>query len=131
MVTTLQEKIEISSVVEHIPQQSDHKSSRFVFSYIITIANYSDKPVQLLSRHWVIKDANNKVEEVYGEGVVGKQPVIEPNKEFTYSSGAVLDTEIGTMEGRYFFVAHTNKGNLVEFEVPIPKFVLSVPRTLH
>jgi len=108
-------------------QQSDINNKRFVFAYTITIANESEIPFQLLSRHWIIQDANRKIEEVYGEGVVGEQPLINPGESYTYSSGAVLETEMGTMEGRYFMLSQTND----EFEVVIPKFVLSVPRTLH
>ena len=114
-----------------MPQQSDTKENRFVFSYTITIRNNSDFDVQLLSRHWIIQDANRKIEEVYGEGVVGQQPLISPGAEFSYSSGAVLETEIGTMEGRYFFVDKSTVQKPEEFAVTIPKFVLSVPRVLH
>ena len=117
----------ISVVTSYVEPQSDAASNRYVFAYTITIENSSDEPFQLMSRHWLIKDANSKVEEVYGEGVVGDQPVIAPGEKYTYSSGAVLETEMGTMEGRYFMHSH----NKNEFEVTIPKFVLSVPRTLH
>ena len=98
-----------------------------MFSYTITIKNVSEKPFQLLSRHWIIQDANRRVEEVYGEGVIGEQPLIDPGESYTYTSGTVLETEMGTMEGRYFMVGDSND----EFEVAIPKFVLSVPRVLH
>lgn len=131
MLCAVQDKIEIRAVTEHVPQQSNVKSKRYVFSYTITIANHSDSPIQLLSRHWVIQDANRKIEEVYGEGVIGQQPLIEPGKDFSYSSGAVLDTEMGTMEGRYFFISENADNRKTEFEVSIPQFVLSVPRTLH
>ena len=120
-------KVKVSALTGFIEQQSDVNNKRFVFSYTITIENVSDSAFQLVSRHWVIQDANRKVEEVYGEGVVGEQPVIEPGESYTYTSGAVLETEMGTMEGRYFMI---NKAKN-EFEVPIPKFVLSVPRTIH
>jgi len=120
-------KIKISAVTDFVEQQSDINNKRFVFAYTITIANESEIPFQLLSRHWIIQDANRKIEEVYGEGVVGEQPLINPGESYTYSSGAVLETEMGTMEGRYFMLSQTND----EFEVVIPKFVLSVPRTLH
>ena len=117
----------ISTKTGFIEQQSDLENGRFVFSYTITIENISEKPFQLLSRHWIIKDANRKVEEVYGEGVIGEQPLIVPGESYTYTSGTVLETEMGTMEGRYFMVGDTNK----QFEVTIPRFVLSIPRTLH
>ena len=117
----------ISIVSSYVKQQSDEENSRFVFAYTITIENISDETFQLVSRHWLIQDANRKIEEVYGEGVVGEQPMIAPGEKYTYSSGAVLETEMGTMEGRYFMLSN----NKNEFEVTIPKFVLSVPRTLH
>jgi ApaG protein len=120
-------KINITAVTGFIEQQSDVDNNRFVFAYTITIENVSDEPFQLVSRHWVIQDANRKVEEVYGEGVVGEQPIIKPGEKYSYSSGAVLETEMGTMEGRYFMLSEKDH----EFEVTIPKFVLTVPRVLH
>ncbi len=123
----MNDKVKVSTITDYIPQQSDENNKRFVFSYTITIENNSDTTFQLISRHWLIQDANLKIEEVYGEGVVGEQPVINPGESYTYSSGAVLETEIGTMEGRYFMQTKSND----EFEVKIPKFVLSVPRVLH
>lgn len=121
----------ITSATGYVESQSDAKSSRYVFSYTITIENQSEYPCQLLSRHWVIQDANQKIEEIYGEGVIGQQPVIEPGEKYRYSSGAVLETEIGTMEGRYFMICKSDEEGHLEFDVQIPKFVLSVPRTIH
>ena len=123
--------IKVTAVSKYVPQQSDSNSSRFVFAYTITIKNMSLEPVQLLSRQWLIQDANQKVEEVLGDGVIGQQPLIQPGNEFTYSSGAVLETDMGTMEGSYIFVSKLNGETSEEFSVPIPKFLLSVPRTLH
>ena len=123
--------IRVSSVTSYVEQQSDPKSKRFVFSYTVTISNNSKQTVQLLSRHWVIQNADRKIEEVYGEGVIGQQPVIAPGRNYVYSSGAVLETEMGTMEGRYFMVTKSVEDGNNEFEVPIPKFVLTVPRILH
>ncbi|MEM7358088.1 MAG: Co2+/Mg2+ efflux protein ApaG [Pseudomonadota bacterium] len=123
----MNDRATIKTVSGFVEQQSDAQNNRFVFAYTITIENISDKPFQLLSRHWVIQDANRKIEEVYGDGVVGEQPVIKPGQSYTYSSGAVLETEMGTMEGRYFMQSE----NEDEFEVAIPKFVLTVPRILH
>jgi ApaG protein len=117
----------IKTVTGYIKQQSDVKNNRFVFAYTITIENTSETAFQLVSRHWIIQDANGKVEEVIGDGVVGEQPIIKPKESFTYSSGAVLETEIGTMEGTYFMLSE----NQDKFEVTIPRFTLSVPRTLH
>ena len=123
----MKRKINITAVTGFVEQQSDRDNNRFVFAYTITIENVSDEPFQLVSRHWVIQDANRKVEEVYGEGVVGEQPIIKPGEKYSYSSGAVLETEMGTMEGRYFMLSEKDD----EFEVSIPKFVLTVPRVLH
>ena len=123
----MMEKVNITTVTGFVEQQSDRDNNRFVFAYTITIENISDEPFQLVSRHWVIQDANQKVEEVYGDGVVGEQPVIKPGEKYSYSSGAVLETEMGTMEGRYFMLSEEQN----EFEVSIPKFVLTVPRVLH
>ena len=120
-------KATITTVSNFIEQQSNIESNRFVYSYKITIENTSKSAIQLLSRHWVIQDANQKIEEVYGDGVVGEQPVIQPGESYSYTSGAVLETDLGTMEGRYFMI---NKEKDT-FEVPIPKFLLSVPRTIH
>jgi len=116
----------ISTKTSFIEQQSNTNQNRFVFSYTITIKNISNSPFQLMSRHWVIQDGNQKIEEVYGEGVIGEQPIILPQKSYTYTSGAVLETDIGTMEGRYFMLSNDK-----EFEVTIPKFLLSIPRTMH
>ena len=124
----------ISVKTSFIPQQSDKDKNYFVFSYTITIKNISDSPFQLISRFWLIQDANQKIEEVFGEGVIGQQPIIRPGESFTYTSGAVLETEIGTMEGKYFMRSLSQADRQTdnqEFEVPIEKFVLSVPRILH
>jgi len=120
-------KAQISAKTDFIEQQSNPTKKHYVFAYTITIKNVSNAPFQLISRHWIIEDANKNVEEVFGDGVIGEQPTIQPGDSYTYSSGAILKTEIGTMEGRYFMLADTNN----KFEVPIPKFVLSIPRVLH
>lgn len=120
-------KIQIVPLVKHLADQSDEAENRYVFSYTITLTNNSDSTVQLLSRHWVITDANNQVQEVRGQGVVGEQPVIRPGQSFGYTSGTVLSTPVGTMSGSYQMV--TEDGT--KFEAPIPQFVLSVPRVLH
>ena len=122
----MSDKIIISCISNFIEQQSDIEKNQYVFSYTITIRNRSQSSCQLISRHWIIQDANRKVEEVYGEGVVGEQPIILPDQQYTYTSGAVLETEIGTMEGRYFMLFEDQ-----EVAVPIPKFVLAIPRILH
>lgn len=123
----MSKKAKITAVTDYVEQQSDVLNDRYVFAYTITIENVSEDTFQLISRHWVIQDANLSTEEIYGEGVVGEQPLIKPGERYSYSSGAVLKTEMGTMEGRYFMLSDSHD----QFEVPIPKFVLSVPRTLH
>ena len=124
--------IQVSAISEFVPQQSDTNGKRFVYSYTITIENKSDITYQLLSRHWVIQDGNMKVEEVFGDGVIGEQPKIDPGESYVYSSGAVLETDIGTMEGRYFFKACESNTEMNEqIEIPIPKFLLSIPRVVH
>jgi ApaG protein len=116
-------KVKTAYLDEH--SQPDQK--RFAFAYTITIENKSDIPAQLISRHWVITDANEVVQEVNGMGVVGQQPRILPGESYTYSSGAVLETQAGTMEGSYQM--QTDNGN--QFNVPIPAFSLTRPQSLH
>ena len=107
--------------------QSKPNDNKHAFSYTITISNDGDETVQLLSRHWIISDGNNEVEEVHGSGVVGQTPIIPAGESFTYSSGALIKTEQGTMEGSYQFIDHSNN----PFEVQIPIFRLSVDGVLH
>ena len=120
-------KIQIVAQVKHLAEQSDESDNRFVFSYTITLTNNGDSTVQLLSRHWVITDSNNQVQEVRGQGVVGEQPVLKPGQSFGYTSGTVISTPVGTMTGSYQMVAEDG----TKFDAPIPQFVLSVPRVLH
>ena len=120
-------RIQISVQVRYLADQSDEAENRHVFAYTITLTNEGEHAVQLLSRHWIINDANNHVQEVKGKGVVGEQPVIKPGESFEYTSGTVLATQVGTMSGSYQMQV-VDGG---EFSVPIPQFVLSVPRVLH
>ena len=110
-----------------VPDQSDPVQNRFVFSYTITIRNQGGVPAKLLNRHWVITDANGKVQEVRGEGVVGEQPHLKPGEGFRYSSGAVLETPVGSMQGAYQMV--NDRGE--NFDAPIAPFRLAVPGMLH
>ena len=119
--------IRISVQTAYLPDQSEPDAERFVFSYTITIRNDGQGPARLLNRHWVITDANGEVQEVRGEGVVGEQPYLRPGESFRYTSGTVLATPVGSMEGEYEMVA--DDGAL--FLAPIAAFSLSVPRTLH
>jgi ApaG protein len=120
-------RIKNTTEVNYLAEQSDEADNRFVFAYTITITNEGDATVKLISRHWIITDANQYMQEVRGQGVVGEQPVLQPNQSFEYTSGTVLATQVGTMSGSYQMV--TEDGT--KFDAPIPQFVLSVPRVLH
>ena len=120
-------RINVATQVNYLAEQSDEADNRYVFAYTITISNIGHATVRLVSRHWLITDAHNHVQEVRGPGVVGEQPSLEPNQSFEYTSGTVLSTQVGTMSGSYRMVAEDG----TEFDAPIPQFVLSVPRVLH
>ena len=120
-------RIQVTVQVRYIADQSDEADNRHVFAYTITLTNGGEHGVQLLSRHWIITDSNNHVQEVKGKGVVGEQPVIKQGQSFEYTSGTVLATQVGTMSGSYKMQVVGGE----EFTVPIPQFVLSVPRVLH
>ena len=120
-------QIDIDVVTDYIYEQSDPTVDRYVFAYTITINNRGAIPAKLLNRHWLITDANGKVQEVRGEGVVGEQPHLNPGEHFEYTSGAVLETPVGVMEGEYEMV--TDEGDT--FLAPIDRFSLAIPRTLH
>jgi len=119
--------IRVSVESNYLPEQSDPGSERYVFSYTITIHNAGDEAAKLLRRHWIITDANGKVQEVRGDGVVGEQPHLAPGQGFRYSSGAILETPVGTMEGSYQMV--TDEGRA--FDAPIAPFRLAMPGILH
>ena len=119
--------IRIQVVTDYVDEQSEPEADRYVFSYTITISNIGELPARLISRHWVITDANGKVQEVTGDGVVGEQPHLNPGEEFRYSSGAVLETPVGAMQGLYRMEAD----NGVNFDAPIAPFTLAVPGVLH
>jgi ApaG protein len=119
--------IEVSAATQYLADQSDEAASRYVFAYTITLRNTGSVAAQLISRHWVITDAQGLVQEVRGLGVVGAQPLLEPGESFEYSSGAAIATAVGTMKGSYQMVATDG----TRFEAAIPEFTLSVPRVLH
>jgi ApaG protein len=119
--------IRIDVVTDYVDEQSEPDSDRYVFAYTITIANNGNVAATLMSRHWVITDANGKVQEVSGDGVVGEQPHLKPGEEFRYSSGAVLETPVGAMQGLYRMQAEGG----VSFDAPIAPFTLAVPGLLH
>ena len=117
----------VSVKTRYLAEQSEPERSNYAFAYTITIRNTGQVAAQLISRHWVIVDGNNHVEEVRGLGVVGHQPLLQPGEQFEYTSGTALATPQGTMTGSYFCVAEDGE----RFETKIPEFVLSLPRTLH
>ncbi len=119
--------LEVSVKTRHVPEQSDPSESRYVFAYTITIRNDGDVGAQVIARHWIITDADARVEEVKGLGVVGHQPLLAPGESFEYTSGTVLATATGSMRGSYFAVAV----DATRFEAPIAEFSLAVPRALH
>ena len=120
-------EISVTARTAFIPEQSDIQNGRYVFAYTITISNTGDVPAQLISRHWIITDANNQVQEVRGLGVIGEQPRLRPKESFEYTSGTAIATPVGTMRGSYQMVAEDG----VRFDAPIPEFTLSMPRVLH
>lgn len=120
-------RIEVGVETAYIDDQSDPASDRYVFAYTITISNAGSLPAKLINRHWLITDANGKIQEVRGEGVVGEQPYLRPGEEFRYTSGTVLETPVGTMEGEYEMIDDDG----MSFLAPIDRFSLSVPRVLH
>jgi len=117
----------VSALPRFLPEQSDPDEDRYVFAYTITIRNTGEVTAKLISRHWIITDANGHVEEVRGPGVVGEQPVLRPGEAYQYSSGCPLETPVGTMHGSYQCEAEDG----TKFEADIPEFVLSMPRRLH
>jgi ApaG protein len=127
MTAEKQYEFSISVETTYVPEQSDEAENHYVFSYTITIVNIGKLPAQLISRHWIIKDATDGVQEVRGLGVVGAQPFLRGGEQFQYTSGCVLTTPVGSMEGSYQMVGEDGSS----FEVPIPKFTLNMPRVLH
>lgn len=120
-------EIQVMVRTNYIEAQSIPLEHRYVYTYTITIANKSAMPAQLISRHWRITDANEKLQEVQGLGVVGEQPHIKPGESYTYTSGVILDTETGIMEGTY----HMRSDDGAMFDAPIPTFALVPPRAVH
>jgi ApaG protein len=123
----MQSTINIQVDTQYIYEQSFPKDKRYAFAYTIAISNLGAEAVQLLSRSWIITDANEKVQEVQGEGVVGVQPVIKPGESFTYTSGCLLETAHGTMKGSYQMLSDSGHS----FDAEIPCFTLIYPGALH
>ncbi len=119
--------ISVNVKTQYIETQSAPAEHKYVYAYTITIANEGEVPAQLISRHWRITDANNKLQEVQGMGVVGEQPHLQPGESYTYTSGVILETETGLMEGSYQM--RTDAGDM--FEAPVPTFALVPPYAMH
>lgn len=119
--------ISVSVTPQYLPEQSEPNNGHFMFAYTVRITNNDENAAQVISRHWIITDADQKVQEVRGLGVVGQQPLLAPGETFEYTSGCPLPTPFGTMRGSY----HCVGDNGIPFEVPIDEFVLAMPRTLH
>jgi ApaG protein len=119
--------VRVDVTTQYLADQSDAAANRFVFAYTINITNVGTVPAQLISRHWLITNADGEVQEVRGLGVVGHQPLLQPGEHFEYTSGCALATPVGTMKGSYQMTAEDG----TQFEAPIAEFVLSMPRVLH
>jgi ApaG protein len=119
--------VSVSAQTQYLSDQSDERAGRYVFAYTITLRNTGSVAAQLISRHWIITDAQGLVQEVRGLGVVGAQPLLQPGESFEYTSGASITTPVGTMRGSYQMLAEDG----TRFEAPIAEFTLSVPRVLH
>ncbi|OZY37629.1 Co2+/Mg2+ efflux protein ApaG [Pseudomonas lundensis] len=120
-------QVDVSVVTRYLPEQSQPEHDRFAFAYTITVKNNGSIPAKLLSRHWIITDGDGHTEEVRGAGVVGQQPLIKPGQAHTYSSGSVITTQVGTMQGSYLMYAQDDH----EFKAIIAPFRLAVPGALH
>ncbi len=120
-------EIQVDTVAVFLPDQSDEGGERYAFAYTITITNTGTVAAQLISRHWVITDAENQTQEVRGLGVVGEQPLLQPGERFEYTSGTSLATPVGTMRGSYQMVAEDG----TRFDAQVAEFTLAVPRVLH
>ena len=127
MPDTKKYRIDVQPIAQFIPDQSDPDENRYLFVYTITITNTGEVPAQLVSRHWIITDAHEEIQEVRGLGVVGKQPLLKPGESFQYTSGSSLTTPVGTMKGTYQMVADDG----THFDAEIPEFTLAMPRVLH
>jgi ApaG protein len=127
MATDKKYEITVTTRTTYVPEQSDAERGRYVFAYTITLKNTGTVTAQLISRHWIITDANNHTQEVRGLGVVGEQPTLRPEGSFEYTSGTAIATPVGTMRGTYQMVGDDG----LQFDATIPEFTLSIPRVLH
>jgi len=126
-MTAAEHRIRVDVETSYLDDQSDPRHGRYVFAYTITVRNEGQVPARLMTRHWVITDAKGKVEEVRGDGVVGEQPYLKPGQGFRYSSGAVIETPVGTMQGSYQMLGDDG----AQFDAPIQPFRLAMPGILQ
>lgn len=119
--------IDVDVVTEYVPAQSVPEENRYVFAYTITLRNTGTVSARLLTRRWLITDANGAEQDVYGEGVVGEHPYLRPGEGFRYTSSAMIQTPVGSMQGSYQMLGDDG----VAFDAPIRPFRLAVPQTLH
>ena len=119
--------ITVTVKTTHIPGQSDEANNRYVFAYTVTIVNSGSVAARLVSRHWIVTDAENRAQEIRGLGVVGEQPLLKPQQSYEYTSATAIPTPVGTMRGSYQMVAEDGTA----FDAPIPEFTLTAPRVLH
>ena len=127
MSETKKYDVKVTAQSFFLPDQSDEENDQYVFAYTIRIENTGQVPAQVISRHWIITDADNQVQEVRGMGLVGEQPILKPGQHFEYTSGSSINTIVGTMRGTYQMVAEDG----TKFDAVVPEFSLSVPRVLH
>ena len=127
MAEAKKHEIGVAVTTQYLPEQSEPEAERYFFAYTITVTNHGSVAAQLISRHWIITDAEGMVEEVRGLGVIGQQPLLKPGESFEYTSGCALATPVGTMRGSYQMVAEDGH----QFEAPIAEFTLAMPRVLH
>ncbi|MEK8089023.1 Co2+/Mg2+ efflux protein ApaG [Thermithiobacillus plumbiphilus] len=120
-------RIEIQVETRYLAEQSQPERNHYVFAYRVTITNQGEMPAQLISRHWIITDANGETKEVRGEGVVGEQPVLQPGDSYQYTSGSVLETPVGSMHGSYQMIDAEGRA----FDATIPPFRLATATVLH
>ena len=124
---SLKNKIGVFPTSHYIKSESNPDVDHYVFGYTITIQNLGSVSATLLTRHWQITDGNGNIQEIQGEGVVGKTPLLRPGEQFRYTSAAVLETPVGVMKGNYRMISENGR----YFAANIPQFTLSIPRTLH
>jgi len=127
MIQSARNSIKVDVETQYVEAQSEPEANRYVFAYTITISNNGEIAARLLNRHWIITDADGKVQEVKGEGVVGQRPYLQPGENFRYTSGTVIATPVGSMRGSYEMLSDEG----MHFEAQIAPFSLAVPRVLH